>query len=68
MTVLAFMVILKDIFPTIRAAGNFTRNIYTTRRASFGTVANLMTAFWTLDNHIFVIIYFSSLMFEPYVA
>jgi hypothetical protein len=47
------MVILEDIRPTVGTTRELTSNIYAARRAHSGAIAYLMTAFWTLDYHLF---------------
>ena len=59
------MIILEDVFPTVRATSHLAYNINTTRWARFCAVANLMAAFGTLDYHI-VNLQFNDLQFTIY--
>ena len=56
------MIILEDIFSTIGATGHLACDINTTRWARSCAVAYLMTAFWTLYDHI-AILQFDDLQF-----
>ena len=53
MAVGTLVVVLEDILSTVGTAGYLSRNVDATRGASLGAVANLMTAFGTLDYHLF---------------
>ena len=57
MAVRTLTIVLEDILSTVRTTGDMSCNIYPTGGTCFGAVANLMTTFRTLDNHIPIFIF-----------